>query len=109
VVELFAFLLDSKRRNNRRDPGHGARAAAFAKSLQGKTINLDAGELDQLVYACTYHTNGLVQAHVTVQTCWDADRLDLGRVGIKPDTKYLCTDAAKQPDMIAWACRQSCQ
>ena len=28
-------------------------------------------------------------------TCWDPDRLDLGRVGITPNPRYLCTDAAK--------------
>ena len=39
----------------------------------------------------------------TIQTCWDADRLDLGRVGITPDPSWLCTEAAKRPEVIAWA------
>ena len=29
-------------------------------------------------------------------TFYDADRLDLGRVGIIPDPRRLCTDAAKK-------------
>ena len=29
-------------------------------------------------------------------TCWDADRLDLGRVGIIPDSKYLFNAEAKR-------------
>jgi uncharacterized protein len=33
---------------------------------------------------------------VTVMTCWDADRLDLGRVHMVPESQYLCTDAAKR-------------
>jgi len=33
--------------------------------------------------------------NATVATCWDADRLDLGRVDIKPDTRYLFSDEAK--------------
>jgi uncharacterized protein len=33
VVELFAFLHDSRRGNNDDDPGHGPRAALFAETL----------------------------------------------------------------------------
>jgi uncharacterized protein len=29
----------------------------------------------------------------TIQTAWDGDRLDLGRVGIKPNPKYLSIEA----------------
>jgi uncharacterized protein len=37
----------------------------------------------QLLYdACAAHTDGGTQADITIQTCWDADRLDLGRVGM---------------------------
>jgi len=43
------------------------------------------------------------KADITVQTCWDADRLDLGRVETTPKAEYLCTDAGKDPDMIEWA------
>lgn len=31
-----------------------------------------------------------------VQICWDSERLDLGRIGIQPDAKYLFTDYAKK-------------
>jgi uncharacterized protein len=109
IVELFAYLHDSKRRNEYRDPGHGARAAQFARSLQGSLIDLSDQDLERLVYACTYHTDGLTEADVTVQTCWDADRLDLGRVGIRPQVRYLCTSAAKDAEMIAWAFARSQQ
>ncbi len=53
------------------------------------------------------HTMGKTTGDVTVQTCWDADRLDLGRVGIRPHHKYLCTKAAKDAQMIAWAYHRS--
>ena len=42
-----------------------------------------------------HHSDGRVDADVTVQTCWDADRLDLGRVGKRPDPRLLCTPAAR--------------
>ena len=109
VVELFAYLHDSKRRNEHRDPGHGARAAEFVRTLQGSLINLSEENLELLVYACTYHTDGLTEASVTVQTCWDADRLDLGRVGIRPQARYLCTSAARDAQMIEWAFEHSRQ
>jgi hypothetical protein len=37
----------------------------------------------------------------TLQACWDADRLDLGRVGITPQPHRLCTDAARS--LIPWS------
>ncbi len=43
----------------------------------------------------THHSNGAVDADPTVQTCWDADRLDLGRVGIKPAARYMSPVAAE--------------
>jgi hypothetical protein len=45
----------------------------------------------------------LPKADITVQTCWDADRLELGRVGTMPKAEYLCTDAGKDLEMIEWA------
>jgi len=94
VVELFAILHDAKRQNERRDPDHGRRAAVYARSL-GDRLGLDEGDLDLLALACAGHVDGLTEGDVTVQTCWDADRLDIGRVGIRLDPRYLCTTAAR--------------
>lgn len=107
VVELFAYLHDSGRFNEGYDPQHGKRAAEFVNSLRDTIIKLPDQDFEHLVYACRYHADGMTEAGITVQTCWDADRLDLGRVGIRPEAKYLCTDAAKDPEMIQWALRRS--
>lgn len=107
IVELFAFLHDSCRRNDGHDPDHGARAAEFAQSLHGSVITLSAQELAVLLDACRGHTHGRHSDSVTVQTCWDADRLDLGRVGIKPLAERLCTDTARNPETIEWAYQRS--
>lgn len=40
---------------------------------------------------------------MTIQTCWDSDRLDLGRVGITPHPSKLCTEVVKTKKMIQWA------
>ncbi len=107
IVELFAFLHDVKRENNGWDQEHGKRAAEFIKTLDPALIQLSAPDFELLTYACKYHSDGLTEADPTVQTCWDADRLDLGRIGTRPDPRYLCTEAAKQKDIIDWAWRRS--
>ena len=53
--------------------------------------------------ACTDHTKGQTAADITIQTCWDADGLDLARVGIVSESARLCTIAARDPDLIRWA------
>jgi uncharacterized protein len=103
IVELFAYLHDSKRQSDGWDREHGLRAAEFVQSLQGSVLTLSDKSLERLAYACTYHSDGLTEADVTVQTCWDADRLDLGRIGVRPDPRRLCTPAAKDPATIEWA------
>ena len=109
VLELFALLHDSKRLNDGTDPDHGRRAAEFAKTLMGSLLVLSDADFESLVFACEHHTDGLTEANATVQICWDADRLDIGRVGIMPDVRCLCTFAAKEPEIIEWAYGRSRQ
>ena len=107
VVELFAFLHDSRRRDDGVDPGHGTRAAQFARTLAGSAFDLEPQELELLFAACHGHSDGQTVGDLTVLTCWDADRLDLGRVGIRPSPSRLCTDAARDPAILDWAYRRS--
>jgi uncharacterized protein len=103
VVRLFAVLHDSRRINEGFDPKHGPRAAEFARTLRGRFYELPDHEFLLLHRACAGHTHELTHPDVTIQTCWDADRLDLGRVGITPHPNRLCTAASKHPDMLRWA------
>jgi uncharacterized protein len=107
VVELFAHLHDSRRLDEWEDIGHGPRAAAYLQTLRGRYFEISDEELELLVHACRHHSDGFMEGDITVLTCWDADRLDLGRVRIRPDPRYLCTAAAQEPDMLAWAYRRS--
>lgn len=109
VVEAFAFLHDSCRISDRGDSGHGLRAAILAEQLNSRYIKLDADQLKHLQWACAHHDSGKISSNATIGTCWDADRLDLGRAGILPDAEYLSTDAAKQAYFIEWAYKQSCE
>jgi uncharacterized protein len=91
VVELFAVLHDSCRINEGIDDGHGRRGAELAKKLRGTAFELDEEDFGLLMEACKLHTEGHLDGNITLQTCWDSDRLDLGRVGIIPQTEKLCT------------------
>lgn len=103
IVDLFAVLHDSRRANENWDPEHGPRAAEFARTLRGRLFDLPDHEFQLLHRACHGHTHELTHPDATIQTCWDADRLDLGRVGITPHPSRLCSAAAKSPAMIKWA------
>ncbi len=107
VVELFAVLHDSKRVNEGTDHRHGQRGADFAATLRGRYFKLDDHQFDLLYTACAYHTDGLIHADPVVQICWDADRLDLGRVGITPCIERLCSAAARQQEILLHANRLS--
>lgn len=107
VVTLFAVLHDSRRVDDGWDPGHGRRGAELSARLRGDLFQLTDVQFDQLYHACEHHTTGKTESELTIQTCWDADRLDLGRVGIWPDPRKLCTAHAREKPMIAWALERS--
>ena len=96
VVCLFALFHDARRFVEWEDPGHGPRGAGLAREWRGVRHELDDARFDLLVRACREHTSACVPTgDPTVDTCLDADRLDLVRVGILPDPGRLLTDAAR--------------
>ena len=107
VVELFAFFHDSRRINEHQDEGHGVGGAQLARHLKGKFFDATDHEMDLLCYACEHHSDGMIQGDPTVQTCWDADRLDLWRVGIIPKVRYLCTSIARTDEAMSKAKRRA--
>jgi len=106
VVELFAVFHDSQRMNEGVDDGHGRRGAELARELHGIQYELKDGDAELLIQACELHTEGYLEGDITVQTCWDADRLDLGRVRITPREEKLCTAAARDRDLLQWAIKR---
>jgi uncharacterized protein len=108
VVALFALLHDSRRVNDHADPDHGPRGAALAEQCRRDgLLLLDEEPLRLLLTACRLHTVAHTHDDATVRTCFDADRLDLARVGKTVDPDFLCTDAARDSAVIAWASGQS--
>lgn len=103
LVAMFATIHDCQRWDEYRDEYHGRRAADFTCSL-GDVLGLTAAEMHTLQRAIRYHSAPYLQDDdIHVQTCWDADRLDLWRIGIQPDPKRLCTVAARHSEVIRWA------
>jgi uncharacterized protein len=96
VVRLFALFHDSRRIHDGYDEEHGPRGAEFAKQLRGKLFNLDDERFQKLLIACQKHTVEPSTGDPTIDTCFDADRLDLGRVSIVPDPQKMATDFGKK-------------
>ena len=96
VVTLFAILHDSQRQNDGHDSGHGQRAAELIIRMGAEFGFLSDGQIKQLCHACRWHTHEKHNTDLTIGACYDADRLDLGRVGIAPDPSFLNSDFAKQ-------------
>ena len=101
VVALFALFHDARRMNENWDPDHGRRGGDLARALRGTLVTLDEDRFRLLHAACAQHTDGHVSANPTLGACWDADRLDLGRVGITPDPALLSSAAAR--GLLPWA------
>jgi len=96
IVRLFAVFHDSCREDEYADPLHGPRGAQLAIAFrQAGHFQLDDTRMTLLVTACEIHNGAPPQTDPTLAVCLDADRLDLGRVGITPDPEYLSTPTAK--------------
>jgi uncharacterized protein len=97
IARLFAILHDCKRHDEEVDKEHGKRAAEFARELHDKgLLDIDPDQFSTLIFAIKHHNDGLVSSEPTIGVCWDADRLDLPRVGIAPVAVMLSTQYAKE-------------
>lgn len=104
VVRFFALFHDSCRENEYRDPQHGPRGAQLALEFrEAGHYQLDDTRMELLVTACEIHNSAGPQSDPTLAVCLDADRLDLGRVGITPDPVLLSTSTARDiAARLAW-------
>ena len=96
VVGLYAVFHDSMRLNDGDDPDHGNRAYNLWERLnQIQDIEqfLTQHQRELFFEACTEHSQGYRTTDPTIAVCWDADRLDLHRKGIWPDTRYMSTQS----------------
>jgi uncharacterized protein len=119
VVRMFAIFHDSHRQDNHADPMHGPRAAQWIERVRlsagsehrsadlpddsftrAAIVALSDAQFAQLHTACTLHTSAIHHDDPTIATCFAADRLDLGRVGTRPNPKYIPIDRAILTDTV---------
>jgi len=96
VVRLFAVLHDSCRLSDTSDPEHGERAAEYAKGMRGRLFDISDDQFGQLYKACRLHNRGFISHDPTIGACFDADRMDLRRVGIEPDPSFISTPEVRR-------------
>lgn len=95
VVELFALFHDSCRLNDGKDHNHGKRAARWVASMRSDLPNLSDEHFQYLLEAIRNHTYVRNTDNIYIAACWDADRLDLGRVGKTPREEFMNTDIGR--------------
>ncbi len=81
--------------NEQRDDGHGKRGGEYALNNK-ELLDLTDEQLDILYRACAGHTDGRNPSCDTIACCWDADRLDIRRVGFKADLQWFNTEKARE-------------
>lgn len=93
VIIWFAYLHDSQRANDWQDNNHGLLAAMFVDSIRNTYLQyLNDTQIRQLKEACRLHTSTHSTGDITIDTCFDADRLDLWRFGTQPDPNMMATE-----------------
>jgi hypothetical protein len=96
VARWFAIFHDSCRQDEGSDPKHGHRAATLLTTkYKNGMLGLTEEQFTKLEFACRHHNGSKPVTDPTIGICFDADRLDIIRVGVVPNPKLLSTEAAK--------------
>lgn len=102
IALCFALLHDARRENEHQDPGHGPRAAQLARDLNDDLLRLGSCDLDLLVQTIHDHNGAGASDDPTRGLCFDADRLNLWRVGTIPDPRFLSLAYSRREEAILW-------
>lgn len=99
VILLFSFFHDCCREHDGREPYHGERAAQFIIDNREEFPQLSDIQINKLVMACEGHNLGEISKDITIGCCWDADRLDLIRIGIQPRARFMSSEVGKSKSL----------
>ena len=92
VILAFAYLHDAERMHNGRDINHGKRASGLIDAIRPTQLEaLSDEQINKLKRACALHTIEHKTGDITIDICFDADRMDLPRVGITPSPQRMAT------------------
>ena len=100
VIQALAYLHDSQRNNDGEDYEHGPRASKFIDTIRVSQLSaLNDEQIDKLKRACELHTIEDRTGDITIDICFDSDRMDLLRVGITPLPDRMATK--KGADLVS--------
>jgi uncharacterized protein len=107
VVHLFAYLHDCKRVEDNGDYEHGDRSAEYVNQLRAEGLLdfLTVVQFVKLSTACLLHAKGGISDDMTIGSCFDADRIELIRVGIVPKIELMSTPMGKRIASRMQKCR----
>jgi len=92
VIRAFAYLHDSERKCNGIDENHGQRAARLIDNIRHPLLSfLNDEQIAKLKRACELHNYEHRTGDITIDICFDADRMDLLRVDIIPLPDRMAT------------------
>jgi uncharacterized protein len=119
-VELFAWLHDLAREDDSGSPQHALDGAEQIDAVIPLVSDpLAPDQVETLRLAIRHHSDGMVAARAeeaglfaeigwprdlvvaTVGCCWDADRLDLPRVGVVPAARFMSTPVWREVQALA--------
>jgi uncharacterized protein len=119
-VELFAWLHDLAREDDAASRRHAVDGAAQIDAILPVIADpLTPDQVETLRAAIHHHSDGMVAARAwevgafdrigwprdlvvaTVGCCWDADRLDLPRVGVAPAEQFMSTPVWRDVQPLA--------
>jgi uncharacterized protein len=102
VVLAFALIHDAFRLDDGEDRLHGHRASVWAGRVADQFLPDTRGRrpdrrtrVELLCIALGNHQLGRTTEQPTIGCCWDADRLDLGRVGTVPSPEFMSTEEGR--------------
>ena len=97
VIMAFAYLHDAERDGDGDDYLHGPKASKLVDAIRDTLLKaLTDEQIGKLKQACEQHTIVHRTGDITIDTCFDADRMDLPRVGIMPLPDKMATKKGAQ-------------
>lgn len=94
VIRSFAYLHDSERQSNAVDVDHGIRASKLIDTIRDTLLGyLSDMQIEKLKQACELHSVAHKTGDITIDICFDADRIDLFRYGVfvMPKAELMAT------------------
>lgn len=104
VTVAFGLLHDCRRETDDWDPEHGDRAARVASRSAPLKRLLGAEGRDLVAEACRLHERGRTcPEEPRIGACWDADRVNLVRLGLDLDPSYFTVLSGEDGSLDALA------